>query len=96
MPNVFSFQKANERTKAQSSRQDAECVCVCVGGGGGREREMGGGGKVLHAYPHSLTREGRRISLVRRAQEVCVKVKVDVLGSPSLIVRAVSVAVKQH
>ena len=32
----------------------------------------------------------------RRAQELCVKVEVDVLGSPSLIVRMVSVDIKQH
>ena len=33
---------------------------------------------------------------LNRAQELCVKVEVAVLGSPSLIVPTVSVDVKQH
>ena len=38
----------------------------------------------------------RKAPLKNRGQELCVKVEVAVLGSPSLIVLTVSVDVKQH
>ena len=37
-----------------------------------------------------------RTGIAVRAQELCVKVGMAVLGSPSLIVLTVSVGVKQH
>ena len=36
------------------------------------------------------------LNLANRAQELCVKVEVTVLGSPSLLVFMVSVDVKKH
>ena len=43
------------------------------------------------------TREMKRAVYIKRSElRSCLRVEVDVLGSPSLIVRTVSVNVKQH
>ena len=62
------------------------------GGGGGMEGWGGGGGRWIEALYTRLHCHHHNATEFRS----CVKVEVDVLGSPSLISLMVSVDVKQH
>ena len=49
---------------------------------------------LIHAEANRLIRDGEpRTATEHRS---CVKIEVDILGSPSLIVPMISVAVKEH